>query len=195
MGPLHGIMNPHAEFHRTQAELEAATAWVNAAPVTGGNLAGIVRRPRTNEREELNEALLDPDQGLLGDRWQTRRNSGEPLQPMDFATQLTLMNARAAQAVAGQRERWGLAGDQLFVDLDLSEANVPAGTRLQIGAVVVEITAPPHTGCKKFLQRFGPGALAWVNSEEGKRMHLRGVNAKIIQGGTVRVGDPVVKLG
>jgi MOSC domain-containing protein YiiM len=107
--------------------------------------------------------------------------------------QVTLMNARAVNLIARSRERWGLAGDQLFVDFDLSEDNVPPGTRLVIGGAEIEVSKHPHTGCKKFLARFGQDALEFVNSPEGRRMHLRGINAKIVRGGVVKVGDGVRK--
>jgi MOSC domain-containing protein YiiM len=108
--------------------------------------------------------------------------------------QLNLMNVRVVEAVAGKMKRWPLAGDQLFVDLDLSQANLPAGTQLSIGEAVIEITPQPHTGCNKFAARFGVDALRFVNSQEGRVLGLRGVNARVIQSGCVRVGDPVRKM-
>jgi MOSC domain-containing protein YiiM len=104
------------------------------------------------------------------------------------------MNARVIALIAQDEDRWPLAGDQLFVDLDLSKTNLPAGTRLALGSAVIEVTAEPHTGCRKFVDRFGLDAMQFVNSEAGRRLQLRGINAKVVQGGTIRVGDLVRKI-
>jgi MOSC domain-containing protein YiiM len=173
--------------HLTSVELEAGLDEVRRSPRDRGTLALIVRRPRVDERETLAFAELDEHQGLVGDRWLPR---GE-----DYDRQLTLMNIRAAELVATGRERAPLAGDQLYVDFDLSEDNAPPGTRLAIGAAVVEITAPPHTGCGKFTSRFGRAAMEFVNSPLGKHLHLRGVNARVVQGGVIRAGDEVARIG
>jgi MOSC domain-containing protein YiiM len=108
--------------------------------------------------------------------------------------QLNIMNSRVVGLLAQTKERWPLAGDQLFIDLDLSAANVPPGTQLSLGSAVIEVTAPPHTGCKKFMSRYGQDAMKFVNSPTGKQLHLRGINAKVIRPGVVRVGDSVKKL-
>ena len=100
------------------------------------------------------------------------------------------MNARSTALVAGDRERWPLAGDQLYVDLDLSGEHLPPGTRLAIGTAVLEVTADPHTGCKKFSARFGLEALMFVNSPEGRALNLRGINTRIVQAGTVASATP-----
>ena len=104
------------------------------------------------------------------------------------------MSSRAAALVAGDRERWPLAGDQLYVDLDLSDENLPPGTRLALGSAVLEVTDEPHTGCKKFTARFGLDAMVFVNSPVGRALNLRGINARVVESGTVRVGDAVTKL-
>jgi len=153
----------------------------------------IVRRPEVGQREVVPEAELDITQGLVGDSWRTRSSSrtsdGSPHPDM----QLNIMNSRVIALLAGDRARWQLAGDQLFIDMDLSDANLPPGTRLTLGSAEIEITAEPHTGCQKFVQRFGPDAVKFVNSPEGKKLHLRGVNAKVVRSGVVRVGDSVLK--
>ncbi len=153
----------------------------------------IVCRPEPEEREVLTEGRLDLAGGLVGDNWKARGSRGTPDGSANPEMQLNVMNARVIELLAHDKERWALAGDQLFVDLDLSESNVPPGTRLAIGEAVIEVTAPPHLGCKKFSARFGPDAVKFVNSEEGKALHLRGVNAKVIQPGVVRRYDPVRK--
>jgi MOSC domain-containing protein YiiM len=104
------------------------------------------------------------------------------------------MNARAAVAIAGDRERWALAGDQLYVDLDLSTANLPPGSRVQIGSAVIEFSESPHTGCAKFSGRFGVDALKFVNSSVGRELRLRGANCRVVVPGTIRQGDAIRKL-
>jgi len=183
---------PHP-LHRNRDELEAALEHVLASPRDAGRLELIVRRPAAGERETLEQAELDPEQGLVGDSWRVRGSSrtadGGPHPDM----QLTLMNIRVAERVAGTPERRALAGDQLFVDLDLSRDNLPPGTRLRIGEAEVEITATPHTGCRKFVERFGRDAMLFVNDARGKQLNLRGVNARVIRGGCVRVGDAIAR--
>ncbi len=174
--------------------MEAGLAIIRQAPKDKGVLKLIARRPNTDEREVLAEAQLDPAHGLIGDNWKARGSRSTPDGSANPEMQLNVMNARVIELLAQDKSRWALAGDQLFVDFDLSETNVPPGTRLAIGSAVIEITAPPHLGCKKFSARFGPDAMKFVNSAEGKQMHLRGVNARIITGGTIRTNDAVQKL-
>jgi MOSC domain-containing protein YiiM len=108
--------------------------------------------------------------------------------------QLNLINARALALIAQDEERWQLAGDQLIVDLDLSKENLPPGTQLALGTAIIEVTAQPHTGCNKFAARFGVDAAKWVNSPAGKELQLRGINARVVQPGKIRVGDAVTKI-
>ena len=180
--------------HLSMAELEAALDMIRQSPKDHGVLELIVRRPRVGARDVLEEGELDPVAGLVGDTWSTRGSrrsaDGGPHPEM----QLNIMNARVVALVAQDKTRWPLAGDQLFVDMDLSEANLPAGTRLQIGTSVIEVTAEPHTGCGKFVERFGVDAKNFVNSIERKDLHLRGINAKVVQRGTIRVSDRLTKL-
>ena len=180
--------------HLTIPELEAGLEDVRRSPKDGGVLEMIVRRPRVGQREVLHEAELDVVEGLVGDNWKMRSSKrtvdGSPHPDM----QLNIMNARVATLVARERGRWPLAGDQLFVELDLSEENLPAGTRLSIGAAIVEVTAEPHTGCGKFVERFGLDAMTFVNSPLGRRLHLRGINGKVVQRGAIRVGDVIRKI-
>lgn len=180
--------------HLTQAELEAGLEAILQAPKKEGTLELIVRRPQIEAREVLQLGELHLNDGLIGDNWKTRGSSrsedGGPHPEM----QLNLMNARVIALLARERARWALAGDQLYIDLDLSEANAPAGTRLALGTAIIEITAQQHTGCKKFTARFGVEAVKFVNSPIGRELRLRGANAKVIQPGTIRVGDVVKKL-
>jgi hypothetical protein len=175
--------------HPTLAALEEGLDDVRRSPVDGGPLRLIVRRPSTGVREVLQEGRLDPAEGLVGDNWRSR-GGDDP----DPSTQINVMNARVIALLAGPVERWPLAGDQLFVDLDLSAENLPPGTRLAIGSSVIEVSAEPHTGCGKFAARFGVDAAKFVNSRTGVRLNLRGINARVVQAGAIRVGDAVRKL-
>ncbi len=165
--------------------LEAGLADIRRSPARVGTVGLVVRRPAVDERETLEEALLDPEDGLVGDDW--KRRSG------DRERQVTVMNARVIALLAVSREQWPLAGDQLYVDLDLSVANLPPGRRFAVGGAVLEVTPAPHRGCKKFAARFGLDALRWVNSDEGYALNLRGINTRVVSAGTVRPGDPVQK--
>jgi hypothetical protein len=180
--------------HPTLNELNAGLAHIEASPKDHGVLRLIVRRPRVGAREILGEAQLDPAVGLVGDTWHMRsspRRKGRLPRP---DTQINIMNARAIALVAQSEDRWALAGDQLYVDLDLSDENLPAGRHLALGTAIIEVTAEPHTGCRKFTARFGADATRFVNSKEGRRLHLRGINAKVVQPGIIRVGDVATKL-
>jgi hypothetical protein len=179
--------------HLTMEELEAGLDEIRCAPKEEGRLEMIVRRPETEQREVLDEGQLDLNEGLVGDNWKGRGSAQTADGSAHPGMQLNIMNARVAALVAQDKSRWPLAGDQLFVDLDLSEENVPPGTRLAIGSAILEVTPIPHNGCKKFVARFGLDAMKFVNSPVGKELHLRGINAKVVQPGAIRVGDIVKK--
>lgn len=178
-------------MHPSRHDLDAATATVAAAPADEGTVELIVRRPDLGEREIVAEGTLDPLVGLVGDSWSQRpsrhSDDGGPHPLM----QLNVMSARAVAALAPDAATRALAGDQLYLDLDLSHDNLPTGTQLALGDAVIEVTERPHNGCAKFARRFGEEAVRWVNSPEGKRLRLRGLNARVVQAGTVRTGDVV----
>lgn len=162
-----------------------------AAPKDAGPIEMIVRRPGENEREIVQSAELTKEQGLIGDSWISRVDeNGDPHLP----AQLTLMNSRVADAVAVTRERWPLAGDQIYVDMDISKENLPPGARIQVGSAVVEISGVPHTGCDKFAGRFGKEALRFANVGVGRDNRFRGVNAFVVEPGSFQVGDKIAKL-
>jgi len=175
------------------AELEAGMDHIRQSPKDQGTLKMIVRRPNIDEREVLHEGELSTVDGLVGDTWKVRVNKHAIDGLASIHKQITVMNARTIALLAQSEEHWPLAGDQLYVDLDLSDDNLPPGTQLAIGSAVLEVSPDPHTGCNKFSSRFGVEALKFVNSPEGKQLHLRGINTKVIQAGIIRVGDVVRK--
>jgi MOSC domain-containing protein YiiM len=181
----------HQTLHPSLAELQDQLDHIRQAPADNGVLEMIVCRPDVDQRRMLFEAELDIERGLIGDTWLSRGNyKGGPANP---DCQINIMNSRVVALVAQDRERWPLAGDQLYIDLDLSDDNLP-GSRIAIGTAILEVTSEPHTGCRKFASRYGDDAKNFVNSAAGKKLHLRGINARIIQSGLVRTGDTVKKL-
>jgi MOSC domain-containing protein YiiM len=178
----------------TTTELASQLGWLKASPSEIGRVDLIVRRPGIDKREVLAEGELDVELGLVGDNWSTKPSTSSRDGGPNPERQLTLMNSRIARLVSGSREQMALAGDQLYVDFDLSADNLPPGTRLSIGTAVVELTEPPHLGCDKFVGRFGREAMRFVNSPVGRQLRLRGANAKVVATGTVQVGDRVEKV-
>ena len=180
--------------HLTTDQIVAGLDEITRSPKHEGVLQLIVRRPVIGAREILEEAELDTAVGLVGDTWSERRSTrtadGSPHPDM----QLNIMGARIIALLAQSKERWPLAGDQLFIDLDLSEHNLPPGTRLALGSAVIEVTSQPYTGCGKFVERFGADAMRFVNSPTGKQLRLRGLNARVVSAGRIRVGDTVRKI-
>lgn len=180
--------------HLTLQELEAALDHLRQAPKDDGVIQLIVRRPKVDQREVVEEAELDPVKGLIGDDWFVRGSRKTPDGSAHPEMQINIMNSRVTALVAQEKERWPLAGDQLYIDMDLGHDNLPPGSRLGIGSVVLEVSALPHTGCHKFVSRFGAEAMKFVNSPLGKSLCLRGINAKIIRGGIVKVGQTARKI-
>ena len=178
----------------TMEELEAGLEEIRRSPKDDGVLSMIVRRPQTNEREILDEGELDVTEGLVGDNWLRRGSVSTPDGSANLEMQLNIMNSRVIALVAQDRDRWQLAGDQLFIDMDLSTENLPAGTRLALGSAVIEVTPIPHTGCQKFVSRYGGDAMKFVNSDKGRELRLRGLNAKVVQPGIIRAGDVTTKV-
>lgn len=166
--------------------LQEGLGHVLGSPPDQGVVEMVVRRPEEDEREVVAEARIEPGEGVVGDRW-----VAQPAPSPE--AEVTLMNARCVELLAGSRDRWPLAGDQLYVDLDLGESNLPPGTRLRVGTALLEVSEKPHRGCAKFSSRFGAEALRFVNSAEGRAARLRGVNAKVVEAGVVREGDAVSK--
>ncbi len=179
--------------HLTTEQLEAKLGEIRQSPKDAGTLDLIVRRPRSNQREILSEGELNLVEGLAGESWRFRGSSRSADGLAHPEMQLNLMNSRVIALIAQEKDRWQLAGDQLFLDLDLSAENLPPGTQLSLGSALIEVTAEPHTGCKKFVERFGLDAMKFVNSKVGRQFNLRGINAKVIQAGVIRVGDTARK--
>lgn len=177
--------------HLVTEELEAGLGAIRQSPADEGTLDLIVRRPQIGEREVLEEGVLDAASGLVGDNWRTRGSSRTSDGTAHPDMQLNVMSSRVIALISPDRARWSLAGDQLFVDLDLGARNLPPGTRMAIGSAIIEVTSQPHTGCEKFVKRFGLDAMKFVNSPVGRELHLRGINARVVQSGTIRIGDRV----
>lgn len=175
-------------------ELEQGLDIILQSPPDEGLLKLIVKRPDVDQREVISEGRLDVEQGLIGDNWRSRGSRHMPGGGADPDMQLNIMNARVVALVADDAARRELAGDQLYLDMDLSGENLPPGTQLAIGGAIIEVTEPPHTGCKKFASRFGRDAMVFVNSGPGKKLNFRGINAKVIQSGDIRVGDVARKV-
>jgi hypothetical protein len=181
--------------HRTASELSSLLPELDTAPRDAGTLRAVVRRPGPGQREVLEVGHLDVTEGLVGDTWAQRGSRRTPDGSAHPDMQLNLMNHRLVEFLAQEPEREQLAGDQMFVDLDLSHDNLPAWSELHIGGpegAVIVVTDQPHTGCGKFIARFGKEALAFVSGPEGTRRRLRGLCAKVVRPGPVRPGDQVV---
>lgn len=181
-------------LHLSRPELEAGLGSILQSPKDEGRIDLIVRRPSVDQREVLDIAELDMSLGLVGDNWSTRGSSRTADGTSHPDMQLNIMSSRVIHLIAPDRDRWQWAGDQLFLDLDLGEENLPPGTRLVLGSAVIEVTNQPHTGCKKFVERFGADALKFVSSPLGRQLRLRGLNARVVRAGSVRVGDSARKL-
>lgn len=180
---------------RTRAELESELAHLRAAPAEVGTLTLLVRRPERFAREVLAEGVLDLEAGLVGDNWLERATRAAIESGRHLDAQLNVMGSRMIGLLADSDPDRAAAGDQLFLDLDLSEANLPVGARLAIGdSAVIEVTSKPHRGCAKFVTRYGADAAEFVNSELGRELRLRGLNARVVAGGVVRPGDQVRRV-
>lgn len=180
--------------HLSRERLKAGLGQICDSPRDGGRVVLVVRRPAVGVRELPGEAMLDPVAGLAGDNWLARGSTSMPDGSADPQRQVTVMNARVAGLVAGGTDRMPLAGDQLFIDLDLSAGNLPAGSLLAVGEAVLQVSDVPHLGCAKFVERFGAEAMRFVNSRAGRRLRLRGMNTRVVQPGIVRPGDIATRV-
>ena len=188
VGPTDAVAHPGIE------ELNAGLDYIRRSPAETGTLLKVVQRPAVDRRKVVAEGRLDVDGGLIGDSWKDRGSISTADGSANPAAQITIINSRALHLMAQSEDRWPLAGDQLVIDIDMSEANLPPGTRLAIGSAVLEISAEPHTGCVKFARRFGNAALRFVSTPTGRGLRLRGANTRVVQSGTIRAGDVVAKV-
>ena len=175
------------------ADLDASLSEIKKSPSQQGVVDLIVCRPQKNTRQELDTGELTIEEGLVGDNWKVRA-AGSKDKSVHRNTQLALINSRVIAAIVNNKDRWELAGDQFYVDFDLSKENIPSGARLKIGTAIIDVTEEPHLGCKKFAERFGKDAVKFVNSSNGKLLNLRGIHARVIVPGKVTVGSHIEKL-
>lgn len=191
MAPAGPVRHTAAMDTTTDRDLDIFLDDVRAAPRDAGSVVSIILRPGVDLREEVDEGILTVEDGLVGDDWRARASRASSDRYADANSQLTLMSTRVLAAICPDRSRWPLAGDQVLVDLDLSEENLPPGTRLTMGDAEVEVTPLPHTGCAKFSARFGSDALRWINNPTGRALRMRGMYVRVVRGGTIHVGDTV----
>jgi MOSC domain-containing protein YiiM len=180
--------------HRSFAELQQGLPFILAAPQDDGVLRSIVERPSHGERLTPKASEVSLARGVHGDHWEKgcwrTTEDGKP----DPDVQICIMSARCIELIAGSIENWPPAGDNLFIDMDLTPANMPPGQRFAIGTALFEITGVPHNGCDQFIARFGRDAVLFVNTGDGKRLRLRGIYARVIKDGRIAAGDRVAKL-
>lgn len=167
---------------------------IKKSPSDQGLLELIVIRPEEDQRLELEAGMLDETKGLIGDNWEARGSSKTDDGSAHPEMQINIMNSRVIDLITGEKSDWKMAGDQLFVDFNLNKDNVPPGTRLSVGEAVLEVTPMPHTGCEKFSKRFGIEALKFISTPEGRQWQLRGINARVVQGGAIKTGNIISKL-
>ena len=179
---------------RSRGELEAAIPDILAAPKLAGAVEMIVVRPAAGLRETPGRVGVSLEGGVAGDHWAKgcwrTTDAGEPHPDV----QICMMSARTIRAIAGEPEHWPAAGDNLFLDMDLSPANMPPGTRFAIGTAGFVVTAEPHDGCQSFIDRYGRDACLFVNTGRGRALRLRGIYARVTRDGEIAVGDRVLKL-
>lgn len=156
-----------------------------ASPRDAGRVVRCVVRPSAGERLAPAEVRVTPEGGVEGDRWATaaHRRPGN---------QVSLINVHVIDSLSGGDEaRARLSGDNLHVDLDLSEANLPVGTTLTIGEVVLQVSSEPHRPCKSFHARFGKSGAQKVARANRLGRRGRGVMAQVVRGGNIRAGDAI----
>jgi len=180
--------------HKDLEALQNGFEHIKRSPTDQGTLELIVIRPEEDQRKELENGILDETQGLIGDNWASRGSSKTTDGSAHPGMQINIMNSRIINLITAEKSDWKVAGDQLFVDFNLNKDNVPAGTQLSIGDAILEVTSVPHTGCKKFSERFGVEALKFISTPEGRQWQLRGINARVVKSGKIKVGETITKI-
>ncbi len=178
----------------TAATLTDKLDWLKQSPKRGGQVTAITIRPAANQRESLQRAMFSPEQGAHGDNWVSDCKFKLDDGRSDPGYQIAIMNSRMAELLSPDADYRRLAGDQLFVDLDLSQDNLQTGDQLQVGDAILEVTPIPHNGCRKFKERFGLDALKFLSSKDGQHLRLRGIYVQVLTAGYISVGDNIIKL-
>ena len=174
--------------------LEAGLEHIRNSPTDNGLLHMIVVRPEKKQRSTPEHCLLSSKGGAEGDHWAKGCWKSLPDGSPDPDVQITIMNSRCLELISSSPSQWPLAGDNLIADLDLGVHNLKPGQKLSVGTTILEITAVPHTGCDNFKVRFGLDSLKFVSTKAGKELRLRGIYARIIQDGEIRIGDRLKKV-
>lgn len=180
--------------HLTRAELAAALPQVTAGPKDHGELKAIFVRPGPGQRLDVSSVAISSAGGLEGDHWAKGCWKSLPDGSPDPDVQVFIMNARFLDLIAQERSHWASCGNSFVADMDLGADNLPVGTRLKAGSAELEITAVPGTGCEAFIEWYGRDACVFVNTGEGKKNRLRGVYARVVKDGVVRIGDTLTKI-
>ena len=171
---------------RSLADLEQMLRTMPPSGEDVGHVALVMRRCEGGRRETLDSVVLAPDLGVAGDAWSRDEQRSPDMQ-------IAVMEKGVAEMIANGQPLT-LFGDCLVLDLDLSAGNLSPGSRLQIGGAVLEVTPKPHNGCRKFLARFGEGALHLVSMPTLRHRNLRGVYMRVEVAGEVKPRDLVKVL-
>jgi hypothetical protein len=169
--------------HVDLSELDRRLDAMRASPRDVGIVRALVRRADGGGRRELLDSVtLSEVEGMPGDAW-GRRPDRTP------ESQLTAVEWGVAELIANGHPI-ALFGDQLFLELDLSKGNLPVGSRVRLGAAVLEVSPKAHNGCQKYRRRFGPDALRFASRPDSRHRNFRGIYFRVVTEGLVRVGDP-----
>ncbi|CAN1577166.1 hypothetical protein MCELHM10_04085 [Paracoccaceae bacterium] len=172
--------------------LTAALPEVLAAPRELGAVRLLCMRPKPNLRSFPDRLTLTRAAGVVGDFEASRPwlvlEDGSP----DPRNQVSIMSARVLDLVWRDGNPRSHPGDNIACDLDLSHANLPAGTLLQAGTAVLRVSDEPNDGCAKWKVRMGKAAYDWTRAHAAYR--LRGLYCSVEQDGEITLEDALLRL-